>query len=317
MFTRTKVKEELQRLIDSILVRYNEGYKGDERNTVIKFISPIFNLLGWDTIEDIEFEYKIKRRSADIALMVSSTPEILIEVEPLDTELSDTSAAQAAAYLHAEGVRWGIVTNGREIRSYDRKFMPKKGKKGRELFKLSFEGLKKLDKKSYERFFDILFLLSKEKVSKGILNHIGDRFLKKYREVKNRLEKIGVEIPEDEKRRLAVHQIIKETRSIPFHKKIELEGWSRNEIANFLRTRNKKSLAFFEILTKNRTFIKREDIGKKMAEHLKISKIDTRGIAGFRAPLKKLGKEDVIEEKGDSLKLKDKYRGYFEACFRS
>ncbi len=149
-----------------------------EQNTVIKFVAPLFQILGWCPFSvnpvDMEFEYYIhdkstnRRRSVDIALYSGNpkTPKFLVEIKPIQDKdkidrLGKTNLEEAASQLYKyyfknSNVVYGIVTNGAELKVYSKKFVTKKSGIARELFSLKY--------KDFVDYSDILSVLSKGKV---------------------------------------------------------------------------------------------------------------------------------------------------------
>jgi len=149
-----------------------------EQNTLIKFVVPLFQILGWCPFSvdpaDMEFEYYIRdkstnrRRSVDIALYSGNakTPKFLVEIKPIQDKdkidkLGKTKLEKAAGQLYKyyfknSNVVYGIVTNGAELKVYSKRFVTEKSGRARELFSLRY--------KDFVDYSDILSVLSKEKV---------------------------------------------------------------------------------------------------------------------------------------------------------
>ena len=274
--------------------------RSDETNTVVKFVISLFNLFGWDTTYDMEFEYRGKKgKPVDLALIVNGQAKVLIEVKSIDHDLTDEVAKQAVAYLVEKNVRWGVITNGIEIRCYDMKHMQKKSGRGREVFRISLENFEKYDNKKATRITEILSILSKYNVTRDYLEHIGNNFLDSHKSVWQAFKGAGIPICSDEIRMFAVHSIIKSPKIYPFRTReknvMPKRNWSREEIFNFLDRRAKKSRVFFKVLAKYSNPATYKEIAQKMAEALSLPKVDSHGIAGYRGPCSKLGREDIVE----------------------
>jgi predicted type IV restriction endonuclease len=218
---RKSLKEKVTGIVETAIQYQNKKDRSDETNTVVKFVVSLFNLLEWDTVDNMEFEYRKKGpKAADIALKIDNKVEILVEVKPIYRDLNDEVAKQAAYYLKEKGVRWGVITNGLEIRCYDMKFMPLKSHRGREIFRLTLDSVGKIDKKKTEQLFDVLLILSKHNVEIGFLDHVGNNFLESYREIYCAFKKIGLSISFDDLRILSVYNIVKNHKKFPFKRKI-------------------------------------------------------------------------------------------------
>lgn len=150
----------------------NGGYD-KEQNTTIKFVVPLLNILGWDSYsKEMEFEYPIHQKErdkltrVDIALYTkdSKKPKILVEIKRIQEELG--TGRQLLRYLHAEKVKYGIYTNGREVRLIDirtpTKYIP--------------EGLFIIRAEDFSSYPKVLSALSKNSVERGLLHKIVKSF---------------------------------------------------------------------------------------------------------------------------------------------
>lgn len=141
-----------------------------EINTVIKFVVPLLNLLGWDSLsEEVEFEYLDSAGGrADIALYINNVPKILIEVKPIQNPFKDKYPTKIFNYISKARIKYGIATNGKEIILYDNYRVRKEYKRGSKLFSL------KLD--DFIEYSNVLLLLSKDMVEKGVLDKFATTF---------------------------------------------------------------------------------------------------------------------------------------------
>lgn len=145
-------------------LRYNK-----EQNTTVKFVVPLFEMLGWDPLTaDMEFEYFIpgeKKRGGrvDVALFAgkSKTPKFLIEVKPFQNESVDNrwTRVQIFKYLVKSGSNYGILTNGQELVVYSRQHVRPDYKRARKFFSLKVD--------DFVRYEGILRVLSKDMVENG------------------------------------------------------------------------------------------------------------------------------------------------------
>lgn len=154
--------------------KIDKGLYSDERNTTIKFIVPLLNILGWNHLtSDMEFEHPVKGKEikkstrVDIALYTrgSKKPKIFVEIKRIIQDKLGTGR-QVLRYLHAEKVKYGIYTNGKEIRLLDNrtpvKYVP--------------EGLFILKVKDFVKYHRVLAILSKRYVEKGKLDKLAKSF---------------------------------------------------------------------------------------------------------------------------------------------
>lgn len=108
-------------------INYNgREYNMDEQNTKTKIIEPLLEVLGWDPMFDMELEYPIKvgsgTKKVDYVLM-KDTPAVFIETKAKYKSLKDTDLDQLRSYMKLAGVRWGILTNGKELKICRLKFV--------------------------------------------------------------------------------------------------------------------------------------------------------------------------------------------------
>jgi len=90
---------------------------GCEENIKIKIVVPLLNLLGFDTIKDMDFEHHVADKRADIALLVDRKPKVIVESKSLEKSLEDYKT-QALDYARKKGITWVMLTNGIEFRLY-------------------------------------------------------------------------------------------------------------------------------------------------------------------------------------------------------
>ena len=135
-------------------------------------------MLGWNSYsKDMEFEYLIyekkgRIRHADIALSLKNCerPKILVEIKPVQHKILGSS--QIFKYIRDAGVTYGVITNGKELKIYDRRYVRHNYKRGRKLFSLKLE--------DFVRYNDVLSLLSKHAVEKGMLDKLAQAYHSKY-----------------------------------------------------------------------------------------------------------------------------------------
>lgn len=162
----------------------------DERNTTVKFIAPLFNILGWNHLSrNVEYEHTVRCKKlkmpkhVDIALYTkdSKKPKIFVEIKRIQDELG--TGRQLLRYLHAEKVKYGIYTNGREIRLLD----------NRTPIKYVPEGLFIIKVEDFIRYNKVLAVLSKKAVDSGKLDRIARSFHDKerfWKQVENKEKKV-------------------------------------------------------------------------------------------------------------------------------
>ena len=146
-----------------------------EQNTVIKFVVPLLEILGWEcSAHNVEFEYFVpKKGRADIALYINDpeVPKILVEVKPIQDSIKNAATQMFSKYLVNSKVNFGITTNGRLLMLFDKFRVNRQYQHARLLLTLKSEDLVK-----YE---DVLSVFSRNKVKNGILDKLVNAYHKK------------------------------------------------------------------------------------------------------------------------------------------
>jgi hypothetical protein len=172
------------------------------RNTELKetptrtiFIDPLLESLNWDVEnwDDVELEYPtIDGKSVDYALKINGKVVLLVEAKPLNDSLTDVKAiTQVVGYAANGGVEWCILTNGIKYQVYctrEKAAAPEKL-----LFEISLDP-KENGELSNQQVAKYLSRFSKDSISNGVLDKLGEEFFTKGR-VRKALDKIFQEPP--------------------------------------------------------------------------------------------------------------------------
>lgn len=94
-----------------------------EQDTKNALIEPILGALGWTKTDlDLvraEYRHTSKDNPTDYALFARGQPVMFVEAKALDVSVSDHKVvAQVISYANVSGVRWALLTNGREWALY-------------------------------------------------------------------------------------------------------------------------------------------------------------------------------------------------------
>jgi len=95
---------------------------GNEENVKLFIIRPLLETLGYKNPKQINFEYKIDLKRADIVLLVGGKPKVLIEVKSSNQNL-DNHLKQAFEYSNRIQCPYTFLTNGNDFRLY-KTFIP-------------------------------------------------------------------------------------------------------------------------------------------------------------------------------------------------
>ena len=95
-----------------------------EANVKLKVVQPLLAALGWDTAAgDVDMEWSVrlgsKTAAVDFALLLEKKPVVFVESKSFESKLDKDDAQQAISYGRVEGVKWCVLTNGKELNLYD------------------------------------------------------------------------------------------------------------------------------------------------------------------------------------------------------
>jgi hypothetical protein len=97
----------------------------DEANTKAAVLRDFLDLLGWDIPQNTQLEYSVEAFGqtyrVDYALVLESAPVAFLEAKGADTALTNDHEQQLASYMTNEDVNYGILTNGKEYRFFQRR----------------------------------------------------------------------------------------------------------------------------------------------------------------------------------------------------
>ena len=108
--------EDIKRITETDIEKnIRRSHKGKvEENVKIKIVIPLLNLLGYDTLKDLDFEYNVRTKRADIAIELDGKARVSIECKDLSENL-DSHLTQAFTYACLKGFLLLLLTNGKEI----------------------------------------------------------------------------------------------------------------------------------------------------------------------------------------------------------
>lgn len=163
---------------------------GVEENIKIKVVLPLLNLLGYETLKDMDFEHHVENKRADIALLVERKPKVIVETKSLDKTLEDHKV-QALDYGRKKGISWIILTNGNEFQLYKSFIEGVEDKRNRPIFSARlahlpqvFEQLREIVGKENLREIDKRTVTRVEAIRKAITE---DELLETMKVAKRRL----------------------------------------------------------------------------------------------------------------------------------
>lgn len=110
--------------IESQLRNYRKKYLRkefadvDESATRIMVNSLLCDVLGYQELEEIKTEYRIRGTYADYVIQTNRKKQFIVEVKSIQLDLNEKHLRQSINYASNEGVDWVVLTNGRRIELY-------------------------------------------------------------------------------------------------------------------------------------------------------------------------------------------------------
>lgn len=150
------------------LVKYKRRYLKkeyaslDESATRIMTNSFLTDILGYQELEEIKTEYRIRSEYADYVIQLKRKKHFVVEVKSIELDLNDKHLRQSLSYAANEGIDWILLLNGRQIQLYRVNFA--KPVTTTLIYKLDL-----LDNDDFKKAPSLLWYLSKKAVEKGDL----------------------------------------------------------------------------------------------------------------------------------------------------
>lgn len=324
MGKRGSVKERLFEYSAKIDDHIKRDIRPNEEVTIMRFILPLFNILGWDqSSEDVVYQHSVKGVGrADIILRTENTPKVIVEAKKIGEELRDEHMKQVMRYAKKSPAKWIITTNGREIRVYNTK---RRSKWGRLFFSLTY--------KEFDKYFGILWLLSRDKIER--LNIVAEKYLEYKKEIENkiRLMKTGLikefllaSLNSEEPKLELINMANKDTRKEHISKIKKMSRWSYDDIKKYfdrLKQHYPKSLAYFKILSQKKGLVNKQTLTSEISKEIKDPNLKPRALAGMRAGIfartDRAGKDrlDYETDNHRQLSINRKYEKLIEKYFNS
>lgn len=119
MATDNQLKK-LETLIKEYKRKYlRKEFSGrNEADTRIMTNFFLTEVLGYQELEEIKTEYRIKSEYADYVIQLKRKKHFVIEVKSIELDLNEKHLRQSIAYAANEGIDWILLMNGRQIQLY-------------------------------------------------------------------------------------------------------------------------------------------------------------------------------------------------------
>ena len=113
MTTKTEAASQVRKVLQSIKDRLAQPgrSKVNEATTCAHFLNPLLEALGYESIDDIEFEHYLPdgKTFLDYRLHVEGKALVSVEAKGLDVGLTDKDAAQVISYAAILGDEWAVL----------------------------------------------------------------------------------------------------------------------------------------------------------------------------------------------------------------
>lgn len=161
---KDQTKKEVAQLVGQYLQDLKEGKivgnRLNEENTK-SWIDDLFRILGWNIREDVTKEEATGRKKrVDYAFRIDGSTQFLLEAKGLDEDLNNY-IDQALNYGYLRDVTWVILTNFKEVRVYNSKYLDKEEQIRRLFTPITIQ--------EFVSRFDDLWLLSKSAFIEGLI----------------------------------------------------------------------------------------------------------------------------------------------------
>jgi predicted type IV restriction endonuclease len=107
-------------LIKSYKKRYlrKEFAQENESATRIMVNSFLTEVLGYQELEEIKTEYRIRSEYADYVIQLKRKKHFVVEVKSIQLDINEKHLTQSLSYAANEGIDWILLMNGRQIQLY-------------------------------------------------------------------------------------------------------------------------------------------------------------------------------------------------------
>jgi hypothetical protein len=136
------------------------GRRGSEENIKTKIIIPLLQTLGWDLLNDMDFENK----GCDIVLLKEGKPLIIVETKAWEQDITE-SLNQCLEYTFKFQTPWILISSGQETSLYCSLINPDDLNATEPLLNFSFTEL--ISIKGNKILKELLFLIGKNNAING------------------------------------------------------------------------------------------------------------------------------------------------------
>lgn len=118
-------RDSIQSYVDQSEFVLESSPQMDEANTKAAILRDFLDFLEWDIPENTRLEYSVEAfgqtYKVDYALILDGAPVAFLEAKGADTALTVDHDEQLASYMMNKNVNYGILTNGKQYRFFQRR----------------------------------------------------------------------------------------------------------------------------------------------------------------------------------------------------
>lgn len=140
----------------------------DESATRIMINNFLTEILGYQELEEIKTEYRIRSEYADYVIQLKRKKHFVVEVKSIGLDISEKHLRQSLSYAANEGIDWILLLNGREVQLYRVNF-------GKPVTTTLIYKLDLMDTDDFKKAPELLWNLTKRAVEKGELEDFWKR----------------------------------------------------------------------------------------------------------------------------------------------
>lgn len=134
----------------------------DESATRIMTNNFLTEILGYQELEEIKTEFRIRSEYADYVIQLKRKKHFVVEVKSIGLDLSEKHLRQSLSYAANEGIDWILLLNGRQIQLYRVNF-------GKPVTTTLIYKLDLMNSDDFKKAPSLLCFLTKRAVEKGEL----------------------------------------------------------------------------------------------------------------------------------------------------
>jgi type I restriction-modification system DNA methylase subunit len=172
---RTAALERIKVLVEKYAELEKEGRIGkyNEEMTKKDFILPLFDALGWNTVDsrEVSAEEKVSKQRVDYGFRINGIPKFFLEAKSLKEDLDNRKFIdQAINYAWHKGCTWAVLTNFERVVVFNAEL------KTEHPWQSQF---KRIHCREFLEHFDELWLLSRESFEHSIIDKEAEKWGKK------------------------------------------------------------------------------------------------------------------------------------------